>query len=515
MSADLETRIRAALRDIPEPEGLGARLRAGTLAGLGDAPAPRRRWRPHLGRGLRWGGGLVAAGAVAALVAVLFIAIPSDPPAGTAGSQGGLASELRAIPTREGLSGEEAAEDLAVAIRARAEANGWRGVTAETHGDGVTLTIEGTREPGWVAAVADQLNLSVFDAGSVIASGPVDDLASAAREAVPGDGPEAYYVVVPARPADGMPDRLDGPFGSRPQAEEHARGLASGEWRGARVEVVPAQVTLAHTTRAEGHLALNDPVLRPGDITSARDDGDVVTLTVAQDTRSEVAARLEGAPRDAFTVAYGDEAWPARLLDYDAATGAMRVRTNVPDPVVGADVLVVVEALRVVPAEPGPGRAVDALPPALVDTATYESAPALTGSARLALSTGYTGEAYDVYTWVTTDGLPAIGVTGGTRLAGDCELGPVSPSVSGCLGAETRDGSAFIFLGRVREGVDSVRIVYPDGSALTPGVANGVVLMFLPREKGLPVGVEALDATGGVIETIDPRDPDIRAGYGG
>ncbi|MGD9571343.1 MAG: hypothetical protein AB7V62_05625 [Thermoleophilia bacterium] len=523
MSADIETRIRAALRAVPEPEGLGARLRAGALAGLGEAQrAPRRRRRPRLGRGLRWAGGAVAACAVAALLGLLLVATPSDTPTGD-GRETAVEYVLRALPNRDGVTPEAAGAELADIVRARSDEIGARGVTVEADDDRVTVVVPGTHDVGWISTVIGELNLSVFDEASVIASGTVEEVAAAARAVAPGVGTPAWYVVAPAQPApNALPGYLEGPFGSEAEAAGRARTQRQGGWTGARAESVPAGVTLAAHDQ-DSFLALRDPVVRPGDIEEVDARGAEITIVLTPAARRAVAARLAGG--GSLTVVQGAATWyGSRVARYDAATGEIRFRALSPAIAVndaarpvGLDALIAVEEARPVgPAPARRGQPADAFPEETFTQGPGQGfLPPREGSVLLALTTRHAGDLYEVYTWLAPDGTEVTGLRDVRGpLTTDCVIRPESDVIQPCAGAPRLDGD-YLMLGRVRDGVESVRVVYPDGSVVRPAVANGVILAFLPRDREMPVRVEALDASGGVVGTVDPRTVDNRMIYGG
>lgn len=525
MSTDLENNLRTSLGDVPGPEGADVRVRRAVLAALGPSRS-RRHWLPTFRRGLGWVATAAAASGVALVLALLVVATPSEGPTGQ-GEETGVEYVLRALPNRQAVTPDAAADALAEIVRSRAQALGVADVSVEADGDRVTVFVPRTHDTSWIRLVIGELNLSVYDAGSAVASGPtVDEVVAAATSGVPDGEPRAWYVVAPARPApDAMPGYLEGPIGTEAEATERARELATQGWPGIRPESVPAGVAVASDS-TERFLALTDPLVRPGDIAGVRADGATITLQVAAHARADVAQRLEGVALAQVTVVQGAATWfGTRLVRYEPATGDLvfraltsRIATNDAARSIGLDALVAVEEARPIgPAPDRRGRLVDTVPANVnPPTTSQPTAPPAPGSIRLALTTSYSNEAYGVYTWLSQRGEEIVGVTdprGGYSTP--CAILPQSRFVQPCVGGRSADGQAYKMVGRVTDQVDALRVVYADGTSLRPAVVNGVVLFFLPRDRPPPVQIEVLDVSGAVIGTVDPREPDVLPFYGG
>ncbi len=533
MSTDLEQRLRTVLRDSPEPDGLHERLRSGALARM--ALPQRRTGSTWLGRGLRWSAAAIGAGVIALVVGLLIVATPSDPPA-AAGSTG-VEYVLRPIPLEESLDSNEAAASLAELLRIKGARLGVGGLTATLDGDRVTLFVPRTHDITWPAQLLlENLNVAVYDnTASLIAAGPdLDALVAAARDAAPTTGgPESYYAALPQPdPRASLPTHIEGPFAMREEAAARAawlgRGLGGG--RGGRVVAVPAGISLVlnYGDAAGGSsnlpvlAILRDPVVSPGDIESVTATGAKIAMLVAPAERATVLSRVaafEESPDGTLTVVSGASTLPGISFEsYDAASGEITFTTPSEETASdfaatasagGLDALVAVEEARPVgPAPVRTGERVSELPEGLLDANPDANLLPRPDTILRVLETRVAGETWTVYSWVGVGGQDAFGVEKSQTaiVNAGCPISPSDPFVQACV-AGAMSGEDRTVVGRAGEGVVTLRAAYSEGPPVEAVIHNGWFLMFLDPRRGTPVRIEALDASGVVLQALDPRVP--------
>lgn len=528
MSADLDDRLRAALRSAPEPEGLAERLREAVLGSLDQAP--RRRVR-FLGRGLRWALGAAAACGVAAILALLLIATPSDPPA-TPSDTTGVEYVLRTIPSRDGLSPEAAATRLAEVLGARARARGIAGLSIAADGDRVRLFVPRTHDTDWADSFLYGLDLAVYDnRASVLAVGRRLETVARAAERVARPGVALRYYVAVSRKGRGAPSYLEGPFGSAQEATARSSELRAELGPPTRVATIGAGIALAQNysppqVASAAHpvfAALEDPVVEPGDIETVRASGTSLSVLVAPGARAEVAARLDALAAvdgGTLTLAAGATAFPAtRFRRYDERTGALLFATSRPQGAYdaaqfaggGVDGLVAIDQARAVGPPPARrGRRVAAIPSRLEGLPAGDRVRPQAGSVLRVLRTGYEGRRWSVYTWIGSDGKEVVGsvtVPGVGGTASTCPIQPELPAIQPCLSSGTPSHTSKVVLGRVGDEANSLRVDYADGSSAAATVQNGWFLLFLPRDRRRPSAIVVADRSGAELGRLDARTP--------
>ncbi|MGD9694574.1 MAG: hypothetical protein AB7V42_02805 [Thermoleophilia bacterium] len=496
MSADLEDRLRAALREAEPGEDAGRRLLDRVAADL--AARPRRR---RLRRALRPAGVVLALAALAGLLVVLLVATPGEEPASPPRATG-VEGVLRAVPGDPAATPAAVGAELTRALVERARARGITGFEATDLGDGrVRVFVPRTHDTGWISWISGGFRLMLYDgrASLVASSRRVESLLD--RVGLPvGDGaPSAgsYYLMLPS-PLGGT---LVGPA-STPAAAR--RLLPTAPSPGARVVRVGAGVTITYLNGR--YAALRDPIVSPGDIEGARADGRRVTLQIAEGGRPAVAAavgrgagnmvllrdtgnlaaRVRGLARPVF-----DEAGGRLTFRSASAAQARRAVREIAGGGVAAAAIEVESATTVGPPPARRGERVRPLPLALRRMIAVRPAvlsdPARIRPATLlrVLTAREGGTAWALWSYLGENGQEYVALTGlyATFSGGGCAIAPDRPVLSVCGHGGSASSPATAYYGRVGDDVASVTAAFPDGRRYAAVVDNGFFLVVVPTSR--------------------------------
>lgn len=504
MCTDFEQHLREALRDVPVPDGLRERLLADTAAHFPGPPARRLVRRRRI---LRVAGAVATVVGVGAIAAVLFIATPKgDTPASPEAS--GVEYTFR-LTSYDGTAPPDPPTQLARVIEENPIAQAVPGLTVSVEGDTVRMFVPGTHDLGWANRLVGGTDLAVYDEQSVLAAGrglgPVLDAVDAA-----GGAPTAWYVVVPkaSDPDGGYPPLILGPFGDQAQAETLAAQQAGGGIGGPpRVVPVGRGIHLAVNWTASGGsaaqpylAALRDPLVHPGQIDAVRADDRTLTLLIAPEARAAVAARLP-ARHDGMRIMVGQSAGDWHFGSWDASSGEMTFRLTDPSeasalpPSGGVEGTIVTSAVAVGPAPDRGPAAPDAAAGPFLDLLQPTFHPR-SGTVSLTID----HDPWKVWTWVGRDGGEVYGASKDrvAQMTSVCDPAPEAPWFAPCVVSQSE------ILGRVSDRVASLSARYEQGPPVAAIVEHGWFILELPKERGAPIAIDALDASGSVLGQAAP-----------